>query len=109
MAYGSQTTNQGETLGADMKNAAMDAGESLKESGQEFGEQMNEGYRNARARFQDTLSQAKSGLSDMQQNVGARTRDAMDSTDQYVREHPWQSVGIGAAVGVVLGFLMMRR
>lgn len=109
MAYGSQTSNQGEALGADMKNTAMDLGESIKESGQQLGEQMGEGYRNARAKFQDTLSQAKNGLSDMQENVSARTRDAMDSTDQYVREHPWQSVGIGAAVGVVLGLLMMRR
>lgn len=98
MEYGSQSTNQGEALGNDMKNAARDAGDAMGES-----------YRTARAKFQDTLSQAKDGLSDMQENVSARTRTAMDSTDEYVREHPWQSVGIGAAVGVVLGLLMMRR
>ncbi|KAE9776605.1 DUF883 family protein, partial [Escherichia coli] len=27
----------------------------------------------------------------------------------YVRENPWTGVGIGAAVGVVLGVLLSRR
>jgi ElaB/YqjD/DUF883 family membrane-anchored ribosome-binding protein len=108
MEYGSQT-NQGDALGTDMKNAARDAGEAIKTSGQQLGDEMGERYRNARSKFQDTLSQAKDGLTDMQENVSARTRDAMDSTDQFVKEHPWQSVGIGAAVGLVVGFLMMRR
>lgn len=29
--------------------------------------------------------------------------------DDYVRENPWTGVGIGAAVGVVLGVLLTRR
>jgi ElaB/YqjD/DUF883 family membrane-anchored ribosome-binding protein len=33
---------------------------------------------------------------------------AEDATD-YVRENPWQSIGIAAAVGVVAGLLLGRR
>ncbi|MBF8043338.1 DUF883 family protein, partial [Klebsiella pneumoniae] len=29
--------------------------------------------------------------------------------DDYVRENPWTGVGIGAAVGLVLGVLLSRR
>ncbi len=29
--------------------------------------------------------------------------------DKYVRENPWTGVGIGAAVGLVLGVLLTRR
>ncbi len=29
--------------------------------------------------------------------------------DEYVRENPWTGVGIGAAIGVVLGVLLSRR
>ncbi|TCS38280.1 ElaB/YqjD/DUF883 family membrane-anchored ribosome-binding protein [Paucimonas lemoignei] len=103
------STNSSDSMGKDMKNAARDATDTLKATGQQLGEQMSEQYRNARSKFQDTFSQAKSNFSDIQENVSERTRTAMDSTDQYVRDNPWQAVGIGAAIGVVLGFLMMRR
>ncbi|RJG02178.1 DUF883 family protein [Noviherbaspirillum sedimenti] len=105
MEYGSQTTQQGESLASDLKNAAMDAGEAIKSSGQQLGER----YQGTRARVQESLGKAKSGLSDMEKKVSIRTRDAVGSTDQFVKEHPWQSVGIGAVAGLVIGFLMMRR
>lgn len=103
------STNQGDSIGNDMKNAARDTSDTLKATGQQLSDQMGEHYRNARSKFQDTLSQAKSNFSDIQDDVSERTRTAMDTTDQYVRDNPWQAVGIGAAVGVVLGLLMMRR
>ena len=109
MEYGTQTAKAGESLASDLKNAATDASEALKNTGQQLGEQMGERYQGARARFQDTMSQAKTNMSDMQRKASARTREAVDTTDQFVKEHPWQSVGIGAVAGLVIGFLMMRR
>lgn len=103
------STNQGDSIGNDAKNAARDTSDTLKATGQQLGDQLGEHYRNARSKFQDTLGQAKSSLSDMQEDYSERARTAMDSTDQYVRDNPWQAVGIGAAVVVVLGFLLMRR
>ncbi len=32
-----------------------------------------------------------------------------DACDRYVRDNPWTSIGIGAAVGVVVGMLIGRR
>ena len=29
--------------------------------------------------------------------------------DDYVREKPWQGIGVGAAAGLVLGLLLARR
>lgn len=109
MEYGSQTTKAGESLASDLKSAAADAGEALKSTGQQLGDQMGERYQGARAKFQQTVGKAKTNLSAMEEKVGARTRDAVDTTDQFVKEHPWQSVGIGAVAGLVIGFLMMRR
>jgi len=109
MEYGSQTTKPGESLASDLRDAATDASEALRNTGQQLGEQMGERYQGARARFQQTMGKAKTNLSAMEEKVGARTRDAVDTTDQFVKEHPWQSVGIGAAVGLAIGFLMMRR
>ena len=37
------------------------------------------------------------------------TAESKSKEDNYVRENPWTGVGIGAAVGVVLGVLLARR
>jgi ElaB/YqjD/DUF883 family membrane-anchored ribosome-binding protein len=64
-----------------------------------------QGYQVVRERVESTLDNARDGLSTMA--TGAR--DAMDTADQYVKEHPWQSVGIGALAGLVIGMLISRR
>ena len=38
-----------------------------------------------------------------------RARDFQNDAENYVRENPWQSVGIAAGVGLVLGILLARR
>ena len=37
------------------------------------------------------------------------TRRAAHATDVYVHNHPWESIGIGASVGLLLGMLITRR
>ena len=34
---------------------------------------------------------------------------AAKATDEYVKENPWKAVGVGTAVGVVIGMLIARR
>jgi ElaB/YqjD/DUF883 family membrane-anchored ribosome-binding protein len=41
--------------------------------------------------------------------LAKQTREAAARADEYVRDNPWTGVGIGAAVGVVLGVLLTRR
>lgn len=36
-------------------------------------------------------------------------RDVAGNADNYVHDKPWQGVGIGAAIGLVLGVLLARR
>jgi ElaB/YqjD/DUF883 family membrane-anchored ribosome-binding protein len=38
-----------------------------------------------------------------------RAKEAARATDDYVHDHPWQMVGVAAAVGFVAGLLMNRR
>lgn len=41
--------------------------------------------------------------------MATQTREMAGRADDYVRDNPWTGVGIGAAVGVVLGVLLARR
>lgn len=105
----SPMSDKRDSLVSDLKSVIQDAENLLRNSSQQAGAQFDERYKNARARFEETLGQAKVGLCDMEQKVSAHAREAADTTDQFVKAHPWQSVGIGAAVGLIAGFLMMRR
>lgn len=62
-----------------------------------------------RARFEDTLRTAKTDLLKLEDSVVARTRMAAQSAHAYVKDNPWKSAGLGAAVGVIIGMLIARK
>jgi ElaB/YqjD/DUF883 family membrane-anchored ribosome-binding protein len=62
-----------------------------------------------RAKVKIALAAAKSALSDGAQQVRGQAQQVTKTTDSYVRDNPWQVVGIAAVVGIVLGVLMTRR
>jgi ElaB/YqjD/DUF883 family membrane-anchored ribosome-binding protein len=65
--------------------------------------------RDARHRAAGSLEQARKRLDDLESELKARAKAVADDTDAYVRENPWRSIGIGAAVGVIIGMLLGRR
>ncbi|RZI41824.1 DUF883 domain-containing protein [Herbaspirillum sp. HC18] len=89
----------------DLRLVVKDAEDLLRTTGQ----QVDEGYRTARARFESTLSGAKSSLSSLEGRVSSGARDALDTTQEYVQENPWQAVAIGAGAGLLIGLLIGRR
>jgi ElaB/YqjD/DUF883 family membrane-anchored ribosome-binding protein len=58
-----------------------------------------------RARIERRLAIAKKTLADGTDRVQRHAKDV----DSYVRDRPWQAVGIAAAAGLVVGFLAARR
>jgi ElaB/YqjD/DUF883 family membrane-anchored ribosome-binding protein len=63
----------------------------------------------ARARIEKSLHVVKERLVETESAVIERTRQATKVTDQFVHENPWQSIGICACAGVVIGMLIARR
>jgi ElaB/YqjD/DUF883 family membrane-anchored ribosome-binding protein len=63
----------------------------------------------AREKVQDSLDRAKTGLGDIEDIVMDTGKQAARATDEYVQAHPWQAVGIAAAVGLVIGLLISKR
>lgn len=62
-----------------------------------------------RSKAEQTLRESRARLSNAGDAIGNQTREAAAKADNYVHENPWTGVGIGAAVGVVLGILLARR
>ncbi len=92
-------------LVADFKVVLSDAEELLKATASQSGDKVA----GLRAKLQDNVQVAKMRLAEAQQGVVDRTKVAAQVTDTYVHEHPWQSIGIAAAAGAVIGMLVNRR
>ncbi|MEX0961133.1 MAG: DUF883 family protein [Burkholderiales bacterium] len=92
-------------LVADMKTVIADAEELLHVTANQAGEKVSA----ARARAQDNLRVAKERLREAEQLAEDKARAAAKAADEYVQDHPWQSVGVAAAIGVVIGMLIARR
>jgi ElaB/YqjD/DUF883 family membrane-anchored ribosome-binding protein len=71
--------------------------------------QASEASAAARSRLEATLSSIKEELAKTQRGLVGRARSAAQATDGYVRENPWQSIGIVAGAGLLVGLLVGRR
>lgn len=89
----------------DLKSVIQDAEAWLRHGGQLTGEE----FQAAKAKFERTLHNAKDDLVRMEETVVEKTREAAKATDEYVKENPWKAVGVGAAIGLVVGMLISRK
>jgi len=71
--------------------------------------QAGEGASELRAKVQASLDRAKHNLADLQDAAVEKAKAAGRATDAYVHENPWQSIGVAAGVGLLLGMLISRR
>ncbi len=89
----------------DLQVLARDAEALLQATATHTGERVAE----VRARAQESLQQARTRLNEMQDDVAQQARDAALAAEDYVKKNPWQSVGIAAGVGLLIGLLLRRR
>ena len=62
-----------------------------------------------RAKLQEGLDAAKLRLGPLAEEAATHARDSMRAADGYVREHPWNAVGIAVLAGVALGLIIGRK
>lgn len=82
-----------------------EAEDMLKRAANETGEKA----RDLRSQVEAKLLTAKLRLQEIEGQAVERAKEAARATDDYVHMHPWQAIGIAAAVGVAIGLLLNRR
>ncbi|SDH43203.1 DUF883 family protein [Pseudomonas panipatensis] len=55
------------------------------------------------------LSKARERIDSAQGLLRDQSKAAVDATEDYLGDHPWQAVGVAAGVGFLLGLLVGRR
>ena len=63
----------------------------------------------AKARLGARIASAKASIGKVTSAVTDQVRNGATATDNFVRTQPWQAVGIGAAAGILIGYLLGRR
>jgi ElaB/YqjD/DUF883 family membrane-anchored ribosome-binding protein len=92
-------------IARDIQNVVSDAQELLNTVQSEGASKLAE----VKTRVQAKLDNAKEMIGQLQTHVQDGAKVAMDTTDAYVRANPWRAVGISAAAGALIGFLISRR
>ncbi len=92
-------------LMADFQTLVADTEKLLAHTATLAGDQADE----LRGQIQESLSRARETLELTEQALRERGTAAVAATEDYVQNNPWQSVGIAAGVGFLLGLLATRR
>lgn len=89
----------------DVRQVIQDVEELLKATAGQAGEKVGE----ARSRAEQTLQSTRKRLAALEQQAVDRARRAVGDADSYVRDNPWQSIGIAAGIAFLAGVLVSRR
>lgn len=89
-----------EKLVADLKRISRDAEELLETTAGDVSDRAKE----VRGRMRQALAAARESCEQLQE----RALDGAKTTDQAIREHPYQSIGVAFGVGLLLGVLALR-
>jgi ElaB/YqjD/DUF883 family membrane-anchored ribosome-binding protein len=89
----------------DLHTVIRDAESLLKATAAQTGEKIDE----ARQRAAESVRQAKARLADVEEEALRRAQALAADAEEYVRGNPWQSIGIAAGAGLLLGLLISRR
>jgi ElaB/YqjD/DUF883 family membrane-anchored ribosome-binding protein len=68
-----------------------------------------EEFARAKAKISARISAARASVGRAGSAVADRARSGAKATDLYIRDQPWQAVGISAVAGLLIGFLLGRR
>jgi ElaB/YqjD/DUF883 family membrane-anchored ribosome-binding protein len=62
-----------------------------------------------RGKVQHAVDATKKSLADGADAIRQQAQDVATTADDFVRDRPWQAIGIAALVGAVVGILATRR
>ena len=97
--------NGRERLVDDVAAVLAEAEEMLKRATLETGDKA----RDLRSQVETQLLRAKLKLQEIEGEAVDHAKAAARATDDYVHDNPWQSIGVAAAVGFLVGLMINRR
>jgi len=89
----------------DFQAVVRDAEALLKATAGLAGEKVQE----VRSRAEETIKQARANIDSVENLALQRAKELAGQAEDYVRQIPWQAVGMAAGIGLLLGLVLSRR
>ena len=90
-----------DALVTDLKSVVRDSEQLLEAAAGVTGEKAEA----IRERLNETLQAARETCRDLEE----KTREGVRAADEVIRDHPYQTIGMALAAGVVIGALIARK
>lgn len=100
-----QTGADRERLLSHLREAVSDAEQWLSSAAKDAPADIEQ----AKKQFQDAIASAKTDLLKLEDTMLARGKLAAKAADAYIHDSPWVGVGIAAAAGLALGYIIGRE
>jgi ElaB/YqjD/DUF883 family membrane-anchored ribosome-binding protein len=101
----SPLANGRERLAQDLRQIVSDADRFLATAAETGDAKLDE----VRERLGRQVQQIRAQLDELEGRAADKARAAVRATDTAVHDHPYGAMGIAAAVGLLIGFLVAKR
>lgn len=92
-------------VSGEFQNFVADVEDLIKATTSLTGEDLTQ----ARAKLSKRVAAAKESVEGIGGAIADQARITARGTDSYVHEHPWQAIGIGTVLGLLVGVTLARR
>lgn len=89
----------------ELNNFVKDIEELIKEATSLTGDELTQ----VKARLYARVAEAQESVQELGGEIAEQARKGAAATNEYVHHQPWQAIGAGAAVGLLVGYLLARR
>jgi ElaB/YqjD/DUF883 family membrane-anchored ribosome-binding protein len=105
MKINSSMTETNSTQSSELHNLLADIEDLIKNQTSLTGEDLS----HAKDALGKRITAAREYLDEIGKELTERTRYAVKTTDNYVHDNPWQAIGFGAVLGILVGVVVARR
>lgn len=92
-------------IAREFHNFVADVEDLFKATANLSGEELNR----AKAKLAQRITAAKESVEGMSETIVKRARKTAETTNTYVHEKPWNAIGVSAAAGLLVGYLLTRK
>lgn len=92
-------------LSGELNNFIKDIEQLIKEATSLTGEELTQ----VKARLYARVAEAQESVAELGNEIAGQARKGAAATNDYVHHQPWQAVGAGAVVGLLVGYMLARR
>lgn len=97
--------SKSEALHHEFENFLSDIDRLLHATADLSGEELKE----VKAKLHDRVAEARESAAEVRDSIEKSARKSASQIDREVHDEPWKAIGVGAAIGLLVGLVVAKR